>query len=101
MTGNQDAAASGATLDSGKGKSEGASIPISDCNTELHQRQAERVLFLVMKTAVNDGTEFISSSALSAVSLIPEHELKPLLDNLDGAHVYVLREVADGRREPQ
>lgn len=101
MTGNQEAAASGATLDSGMGMSEGASVPVSDCNTELRQRQAERVLFLVMKTAVDDGTKFISSSALSAVSLIPEHELKALLDHLDGAHVYVLREVADGRREPQ
>lgn len=101
MNEKEKAAPAVAAAESGKGKSEGASIPISDCNTELHQRQAERVLFLVMKTAVNDGTEFISSSALSAVSLIPEHELKPLLDNLDGAHVYVLREVADGRREPQ
>lgn len=33
MTGNQEAAASGATLDSGGGKSEGASVPVSDCNT--------------------------------------------------------------------
>ncbi len=101
MADNQDAAASVAALDSGAGKSKGASVPVSDCNTELRRRQAERLLFLVMKTAVNDGTEFISSSALSVISLIPENELKPLLDNLDGAHVYVLREVADGRRESQ
>ena len=96
MTDNQEAAASAATLDSGRGKSEGASVPVSDCNTELRQRQAERVLFLVVKTAVNDGVEFISSSALSAISLIPETELKPLLDHLDGAHVYVLREAGNG-----
>lgn len=101
MTGNQEAAASAATLDSGEGKSlEAASVPVCDCNTERRQRQAERAFCTLMKTVINDGTGFIPFSVLSVITLIQEKELAAIFEG--GARVYVLREVpADGRRKQE
>lgn len=98
MNRNEEAAPAVAAVGSGKGMSlEAASVPVSDCNTDRKQRQAERALFTIMKTVLNDGTEFIPFSVLSAITLIPEKTLSAIFEN--GACVYVLREVAaDGRR---
>jgi len=99
MSKNEEAAPAVAAAESGKGKSlEAASVPVSDCNTERRQRQEERAFFALMKTVINDGTEYLSFSDLSVITLIPEKELAPIFEG--GARVYVLREVAaDGRRK--
>ena len=98
MTQNKSAAPAAATAESGEGKNlETASVPACDCNTERRQRQAERAFCTLMKTVVNDRTEFMPFSVLSAITLIPEKDLAAIFEG--GARVYVLREVAaDGRR---
>jgi len=98
MRKNEEAAPAAATAESGEGKSfDRASVPVCDCNTERRQRQAERAFCTLLKTVINDRTEFMPFSVLSVITLIPEKELAAIFEG--GARVLVVREVAEnGRR---